>query len=92
MKKLLVRDNFRVEVVPRHWGSATEQQKMDDAQAIAKQIHRHIDDIDTVSVDWDGKTVCGHCGLDWEEDEDGVPCCCRAAQVDFEKEHEPVTP
>jgi hypothetical protein len=25
------------------------------------------------------KEVCSLCGLDWELDDDGVPCCCNAA-------------
>ena len=104
-----IKENIRVEVDPRDPGdfgiarihglfSSSEQQKIADCEDIAAQIRRHVDGLPTygdrgVSVKWDERTVCEHCGYEW-----GVPvgsphnggCCSKDAEA-FEAD-EPDTP
>ena len=33
---------------------------------MAKAIHRHVDNVGAVNVAWDTRSVCSHCGREWE--------------------------
>lgn len=65
---------------------------------MAKAIHRHVDNVGAVNVAWDTRSVCSHCGREWEvvtvqdlaerpEDYEGdvvgQPVCCDKAAAEF---------
>jgi len=94
MKKT-VRDNYRVVVEPRDPGNygafyiggttRPEAQTVSLCEEIKDQIKRHIDDVESISIECDTSDVCGFCGYDWEVDEvDGCPLCCQLAIEEFE--------
>lgn len=84
--RIEIRENYRVEVTPDLWGyNKTEDQAKAVCGEIAVSIRRHVDNVDSVAVNWDTRTVCSHCGRDWEEYEDGCPCCCDEAQDEWAK-------
>lgn len=63
-----------------------EKDYLNRCKDIADQIKRHVDDVDSVEVDYDAEEpVCSHCNLDWDIDEDGCPTCCNKAIEEFEQ-------
>lgn len=46
-------------------------------EEIAKEIKRHVDCVDSVSIEFDQQHVCEHCGWAWSEDSDTYNggCC-----------------
>lgn len=86
MSKVVVYENVRV-VCEVEWpryivdqAQAFEAAKR-DAEQIADQIRRHVDDCATRRdfsypvVEWDTLHECSHCGRAWEE----PPECCQQA-------------
>ena len=54
------------------------------AEELKRAIERHCDGAGYVtSLKFDSQKLCDHCGLGYEEDEDG-PVCCTAAVKDYE--------
>lgn len=84
--RIEIRENYRVEVTPDFWCHGNPEAHAKDAcKKIAASISRHVDGVLDVGVRWDDRTVCSHCGRDWEEYEDGCPCCCDEAQDEWAK-------
>lgn len=67
--------------------------------AMAKDVHRHVDHVGAVKVEWDTKSECSHCGYEWETVTDadlatgdyeghalGEPMCCERAAAEFHAE------
>lgn len=94
MSHVKVIENVRLEVTP--WypsfrAADTEYQKK-AAEDIVKQIKRHIDDINDVSVVWDTRYVCEFCGYDLTDESarvsDLVPIeCCDEEIVAWLERH-----
>ena len=81
--KLLVRENFRIEVYPDLWIRKTDDAKIEYCNLIKREIHRHIDGVDGALVQWDTKEICEFCKSEWEVDETGEPVCCTKAQDEW---------
>ena len=90
--KVIVRDNYRVEVslkdpyVFTKWESNTDKVhklNIGICEDIVNDIKRHIDNVGYVSVAFDEHETCEHCGYSWEEEEDGTPMCCSKAVLEF---------
>lgn len=95
MARKTIRENFRVEVVPRSVGDfgyvsvsglapRKEEEAISACEEIAEQIRRHVDGLPSwrdrgVSVEWDSKPVCEHCGSAWTEDSETYNggCCSK---------------
>ena len=80
--KVLRRENFRIEVIPRSPGDfgivrmtgipRSEEKTERECQEIADQIRRHVDGLPSygrrgVDVLWDSYYVCKHCESEWTE-------------------------
>jgi Mg-chelatase subunit ChlI len=50
---------------------------------IAEQIKRHVDNVDSVEVEYDEEFTCSHCGQEWQVDGIGCPICCDKAEQEF---------
>ena len=82
--------DFRIGSISGIKRSEDESEKL--CEEIAEQIRRHMDELPSswmggnrgVSVTWDSAVVCSLCGLEWEVDDDGTPCCCNAAIAEFD--------
>ena len=70
------KENFRVVVEPRYVRGYTNDQSgyerwahcsMNQCGEIASAIKRHVDDVNSVSVEFDQSDVCEHCGNAWTE-------------------------
>ena len=100
MSRVTRRQNIRVVVEPcQPWPSYMNDTpaKMEDrliniANQVARDIKRHVDDIDGAAVAYDRVDVCSFCTYEWEvigegdatEDEPlGLPVCCNAAQDEW---------
>jgi hypothetical protein len=46
--------------------------------------HRSQDPV-SLNVEREYQDVCSHCGYEWDEDENGLPCCCDKAQAEYEE-------
>lgn len=94
-KKLLPPNNFRVVITPidiAKWLKSDPVKSSDTrhrhAEEIAKQVKRHVDDWDDVSVEFDRPVVCEHCGYPWSEgDSDYNGGCCEADQSAYDTKH-----
>lgn len=96
-----IHSNHRLIVIPStpetllHLDHDATRARLDD---MAKAIHRHVDHVGAVKVDWDTKAVCEFCGYEWEtvtaqdlaerpEDYEGQvvdePVCCCEAVAEF---------
>lgn len=89
--KKTIFENYRVEVSPDIWYGPSHEKYLDALNDLKKDIVRHVDGIEDVSVQWDSKEVCEFCECEWElwEEEDekeeggfkkGIPVCCDKAQ------------
>ncbi len=91
MAKLERKSNFRVIVEPKRLGdfgsirvsdsffrneAQIEKDYIRRCNEIVEQIKRHVDEVDSVQVEYDVDTVCGYCGREWEVEE-GLPTCCQ---------------
>jgi hypothetical protein len=91
MSKEITINNYRVVVEPvtHVYGIKLSADTIKrDCQEIANQIKRHVDNIEHISVEFDTKITCSHCGYEWEVDETGLPQCCTKAQVEFEQQNQ----
>lgn len=80
MSKVIEKINFRVVVEPKtHVYGIKLSYVEQDCKEMADQIKRHVDNVSSVSVDFDTNVTCSHCGYGWEEDITGEPLCCNAA-------------
>ena len=53
----------------------TFEDQLRDAEALKKQIEKHVYGFSQVYVEWKTEVVCEHCGAGWEE----PPACCDRA-------------
>ena len=76
--------NLRVEVYPSapwHFGrwvdTRTPEQEEQLCQDIAKNIKRHVDNVEQARVIWDTEETCEFCGCQWGEESDNYNggCC-----------------
>jgi hypothetical protein len=78
-------DNYRVVIDvpnPRSFhGVADHGEWLSDGKKIVAQVQRHVDGGRDATLLFDRKTVCKHCGLEWEVDGNGYPWCCDEAQA-----------
>ncbi|WP_075737481.1 hypothetical protein [Streptomyces acidiscabies] len=70
MKKI-IRDNYRIELVPDTWGYGSRVTGDHEAMRrlladIEKAVKRHVDGVEQVVPRWDTREECSHCGLRWE--------------------------
>lgn len=77
---------YYVRVDPSNWGRDSDiQQTRRTCEDIAQSVKRHVDDIGSVSVEYETESVCEFCGADWtEESATFNGCCC-----DEDMKHEP---
>ena len=82
--KITEHDNWRVEITPK---TTLFGFKYEDDERVCKQIveevRRHVDNVHDVRVVSDRRYICDQCGLLWEEEENGEPMCCSAAQEEW---------
>lgn len=80
MGKKRVRENFRVEVIPREpsFGVFSEHQAVAECERIKSEIKRHVDAYGAVGTICDDKDVCEFCNSKWTEDGDYNGGCCEA--------------
>jgi len=79
-------DNYRVEVsvTPPQWqhppendvGGKWHSDRIRDAEAVAKEIRRHVDGYDFINVQFDATHVCEHCGYRWDDPKSQFNDCC----------------
>lgn len=94
--RLVVRPDLR-DILPRGNHDATHR-LLDD---IAAAVRRHVDSVASVTVRWDTRAECSHCGYEWETvtaddlesrpaDYEGLllgePVCCDQAAAEFRAE------
>lgn len=74
-KTLAPKENYRVVVEPRWIGIAGWDEET--CNTIAEQIRRHVDDVDSIRIEFDQKSICEHCGWRWTEESDSYNggCC-----------------
>ena len=83
--KVVNKINWKVVVEPSQSFSlgktneAHSKELQRDCETIVKEIKRHIDNIQSVTVEYDTEELCSFCNERWEIDEDGCPTCCNAA-------------
>lgn len=70
MKKV-IRDSYRLELIPDTWGYGTRVTDNHEAMCrlladIEKAVKRHVDGVEQVVPRWDTREECSHCGLAWE--------------------------
>ena len=63
---------------------------------VAREIRRHVDGIERVTMHWETAAECSLCGRPWEVlsaedveqpgDAPGLPVCCEAAQAEWRAE------
>ena len=77
--KIITKENPRIIIKPNYypWENLGVVTALCDE--IKRDVQRHVDGVSQVSVEWDSKTICSDCGLEWEEDESGIPVCCKKA-------------
>ena len=110
--KITRRDNFRVIIevdssyigeyfggrrwVPTEYGVKAMAATAED---IVAQVKRHVDNAESVGIDYDTIEICSYCGLEWETNGDpddpdwelGQPVCCDKAIEEWKsKEDEPL--
>lgn len=72
-------ENWRVEIDPDFFrlNTGDNDGRRSYCHDIVKQVERHIDGIDAVSVKFDRVSVCSHCGEPWGEKSDSYNggCC-----------------
>lgn len=94
MPKVIKNSNYRVVVTPyvssvtRSLHRTTESLERDiknKCHDLADSIKRHVDGIDSIEIECDAEYVCGHCGLPWNETEEGEPNCCAEAVKEYEE-------
>ncbi len=88
---MVVRKNFRVVAYPDIWQGHTENTSentyMSTCEDIVKSIKRHVDDIESIRIEWDTTYLCTLCGREWDNYENGLPSCCDEAQDIFYAEN-----
>ena len=96
MSKRTVLGNFRVVVEPTVSWYTRRTMSSDpegyaktvrrDCETIVDQIKRHVDDFESVIVDFDKVDLCEHCGYLWTEDNPHYNGgCCQADQDAYEQ-------
>lgn len=93
MPKVIKKSNYRVVVTPHvnryarslHSPDTLQKAFKEKADELLESIKRHCDDIDTIEVKCDTEELCSHCGLGWEEDENGEPVCCPDAVKEYKE-------
>lgn len=85
MSKIIEKSKYRVVVEPKTYVHGIKLSSIEsDCKYMVDQIKRHIDNVDTVTIDYDTREVCSHCGYEWETDpENGEPICCEKAIIEF---------
>ena len=96
--KITLKENYRVVVEPNrsYWNRGDlkelEEDKRNTCESIVDDIKRHVDDIQSVDVEFDESEICEFCQRVWEiweeESEDGgyikgEPVCCNKAMDEF---------
>ena len=84
MGRKTIRSGYRVEVLPIPTMNIVQntlrhRYYISECKELQRQIERHVDGVYTTYITWDTTVVCEHCGLLWEEGEDGEPLCCQRA-------------
>ena len=77
---------------PRIWGinRMDMEQVAKEYESWVKDFHEFIrdhrsqDPVD-INVEREYQDVCSFCDYEWEEDENGCPCCCDEAIKEFEE-------
>jgi hypothetical protein len=69
--KKIIRDNYRVEILPNVWGFRPSTLNDHGAMRrlladIERDVRRHVDDVGQVVPRWDTREECSHCGCGWE--------------------------
>ncbi len=95
MKKTLIK-NYRVVIEPNYSLYLRDEEREEDArrtcESIIEDIKRHVDDVDSVELDYEENEICEFCKEEWEVyDRDfpvdgiqkGLPACCEKAQQEF---------
>jgi len=66
MKKM-IREDYRVEIIPATWRNGLSHEQMRELLAdLEKSVRRHVDGFDAVTQSWNTRYECSHCGLEWE--------------------------
>ena len=95
MKTYTEHEDYRITVIPLQPGnygyvSLGRQKRSHDKwvammEKISAQIKRHVDNIESVHLEWDDIERCVYCDYEWEEDpETGEPYCCNKAVDEWE--------
>jgi hypothetical protein len=82
--KIKIKEDYRITVWPDY---IFETEIAGATKRILKEINRHIDGIKQAYVDFTEKEICEFCKSEWEEADDGCPCCCHKAVEEWEIEH-----
>ena len=72
---------FGREITPRHWRDAAED--------LLKDIKRHCDGIESLSVELDTEDICEFCGRAWTEASDTYNECCEKDATAHEERNKP---
>jgi len=68
----------------QEWWRRCSSAAKDLARALASlTVGGDVGDPEAVVVE---KDICSFCGSEWELDDEGIPCCCQAAIVEWEGE------
>lgn len=103
MTRQLMKTNIRVVIYPRREGDygyvsisgvgtpkSNERHEITEADRIAAEVERHVDDYSQVSVEYDYETRCGTDSYSVNRDGNGLgewPNCCVADQGEFYADH-----
>ncbi len=98
--KITMRDNYRVVIRPaessrRPVGRTNEEEEhyhkhiAAECKQILDDVIRHVDNVETVDIEWDSTDRCNFCERIWEADERlREPFCCDAAIEEWEAEEQ----
>ena len=79
-------ENIRVQIMPDNYLHPEDTaHTICICKQIVEDVKRHIDGIGDVSWECDTNDYCDACGLLWELDEYGIPCCCGKAIEEHEQ-------
>jgi len=92
MRKKIIEGIHLVVEPATYWGETTDS-IFKTCERIKRDINRHVDNVDCVSVQYESRYVCSFCGQNWEECEDpnnpdwivGQPLCCDKAIEEWDK-------
>ena len=82
--KIITKENPRIVIEPScySWGNLKAVTAL--CEEIKSDVQRYVDGVSRVLVEWDNKEICSFCGREWEEDDSGIPVCCKKAVEEWE--------